>query len=94
MCVSPDEPSRPKKIDPKFDETREYLIANLAYAQSLGKLGYVNGVGSATYDRPRGHLTGDPYSTDGRRVVMCIADQSTNFDETKMLKLSSSAQEA
>lgn len=76
------------KIDPDVDETREFLVEDLAYAQSLSKFGYVGGVGAAPYDQPRGNLTGDPYFTDGKRVIMWMADQSTNISEIEALDLS------
>ena len=58
------------KIDPDVDETREYLLEDLAYSQSLKAFGYVPGVGEAPFDEPRGNLTGDPYFTDGLRIVL------------------------
>ncbi|MGB5278349.1 MAG: LssY C-terminal domain-containing protein, partial [Gammaproteobacteria bacterium] len=73
------------KIDPDVDETREYLVENLAYSQALAKLGYVDGVGEATIDAPRANLTGDPYITDGKRVVLWISSQPKNFGEIEDL---------
>jgi hypothetical protein len=67
------------------DETREYLVENLAYSQALAKLGYVEGVGAAALDAPRGNLTGDPYFTDGKRVVLWITSQPKSFDDIQDL---------
>jgi hypothetical protein len=75
------------KIDPDVDETREFLIENLAYAQDLAKFGYVEGVGAAPMDAPRGNLTGDPYFTDGRRVVLWIADEPTDTAEVELVDM-------
>jgi hypothetical protein len=61
------------KIDPNVDETREYLLENLAYSQALEKFAYVQGVGEAPFDQPRGNLTGDPYFTDGYRIVLWVS---------------------
>ena len=69
------------KIDPDVDETREFLLENLAYAQSLAKIGYVGGVGAAAIDHPRGNLTGDPYFTDGYRVVLWVSSQPVDIAE-------------
>ena len=69
------------KIDPDVDETREFLVEDLAFTQSLKAFGYVGGVGNADYDSPRGNLTGDPYFTDGRRVVMWISGEPLGLDE-------------
>jgi len=65
------------KIDPNVDETREYLLENLAYAQSLKAFGYVGGVGEVPMERPRGNLTGDPWFTDGYRLVLWVSSRPT-----------------
>ena len=70
-----------------MDETREFLLEDLAYSQALTKIGYVGGVGAASYDQPRGNLTGDPYFTDGQRAVMWIASQPTAIDEIRTVQL-------
>ena len=73
------------KIDPNVDETREYLIEDLAYAQSLAKIGFVRGVGAASYDEPRGNLTGDPYFTDGLRAVLFLSAEPTAISDIEIL---------
>jgi hypothetical protein len=75
------------KIDPNVDETREFLIENLAYAQGLGALGYVGGVGEAPFEAPRENLTGDPYFTDGRRAVMWVAEEPVSIDDIELIDL-------
>jgi hypothetical protein len=65
------------KIDPNVDETREYLLENLAYAQSLKAFGYVGGVGEVPMEQPRGNLTGDPWFTDGYRLVLWVTSKPT-----------------
>jgi hypothetical protein len=76
------------KIDPDVDETREFLLEDLAYSQSLEKFGYVGGVGPAPYDKPRGNLTGDPYFTDGQRLVMWIAEEQRSISDIEVMDLS------
>ncbi|MGD8580203.1 MAG: LssY C-terminal domain-containing protein [Lysobacterales bacterium] len=63
------------KIDPDVDETREYLLEDLAYAQSLRAFGYAGGVGEVASDEPRGNLTGDPWYTDGYRLVLWVSSK-------------------
>lgn len=75
------------KIDPNVDETREFLLEDFAYAESLEKFGYVGGVGAAPYNKPRGNLTGDPYFTDGRRIVLWISEQPVSINEIEALDL-------
>ena len=77
------------KIDPNVDETREYLLEDLAYAQSLQQFGYVKGVGLATFAEPRGNLTGDPYFTDGLRAVMFVSSEPVDISEIEVLDLGS-----
>ena len=69
------------KIDPDVDETREFLVENFAYNQVLGKFAYVGGVGETPMDQPRGNLTGDPWFTDGMRVVLWISSDLTALDD-------------
>jgi hypothetical protein len=69
------------KIDPDVDEAREFLVENLAYNQVLAKFTYVGGVGETPIDAPRGNLTGDPWFTDGRRVVLWIPSQLTDLND-------------
>ena len=74
------------KIDPDVDETREYLVEDLAYAQSLQAFGYVPGVEAADFDNPRGNLTGDPYFTDGQRVVLFLSSEPVDIAELEIIK--------
>jgi hypothetical protein len=69
------------KIDPDVDETREFLLENLAYSQVLEKFAYVGGVGAAPIEQPRANLTGDPYFTDGLRVVLWISEEPTDLED-------------
>jgi hypothetical protein len=71
------------KIDPDVDETREFLLENFAYSQVLEKFAYVGGVGAAPIDEPRANLTGDPYFTDGQRLVLWIADEPTDLEDLR-----------
>lgn len=73
------------KIDPNVDETRDYLLENLAYAQSLKKMGYVGGVGEVPIDHPRGNLTGDPWFTDGNRLVLWLSSEPVPISGLKFL---------
>jgi hypothetical protein len=72
------------KIDPDVDETREFLLENLAYSQAVRKIAYVKGVGEAPIDKPRGNLTGDPYFTDGYRLVMWVTSQPVDLADIKI----------
>jgi hypothetical protein len=73
------------KIDPDVDETREYLLENLAYAQSLKAFGYVGGVGRVTRDQPKGNLTGDPWFSDGYRLVLWLSSEPVAISDLEVL---------
>jgi LssY C-terminus len=60
------------KIDPDVDDARYYLVQDLARSGGLVKIGWVAGVGQADMATPRFNYTGDPYYTDGIRVVMMM----------------------
>ena len=72
------------KIDPDVDETREFLLENLVYSQALEKFAYLGGVGAAPIDQPRGNLTGDPYFTDGYRLVLWVSSRPVDFADLKV----------
>jgi hypothetical protein len=76
------------KIDPDVDETREFLLENLAYSQVLSKFAYVGGVGPASREEPRSNLTGDPYYTDGLRVVLWISAELKDLQEIQYVQWS------
>jgi hypothetical protein len=61
------------RIDPDVDESRDYVIEDLAAAGRVRAAGYVGGVGECLPTAPRRNLTGDPYFTDGRRAVIVLA---------------------
>ena len=73
------------EIDPDVDETREYLLENLAYSQALAAFAYVGGVGAAPIDAPRKNLTDSPYFTDGRRIVLWVTKEPTSIDDINVL---------
>jgi hypothetical protein len=80
------------KIDANVDETREFLLEDMFYSQALSKIGYVEGVGKAPYDEPRRNLTGDPYFTDGLRVVMWVSNSAKSLSELEILDLGAKPQ--
>jgi hypothetical protein len=71
------------KIDPDVDETREFLLEDLVYSQALQKFAYVEGVGEAPIAEPRGNLTGDPYFTDGYRLVLWVTSSPVDLSDVQ-----------
>ncbi len=73
------------KIDPDIDSERWYLIQDLIATQGIARIGFVGGVGAATFHEPRKNLTGDPYYTDGLRVVMFLTDETVSLKQLRFL---------
>ena len=73
------------KIDPDIDEARDAVIEDLIYSQMLAEVGFVKGVGRARASNPRANLTGDPYFTDGHRVVLVLDEGPVALDKVKSL---------
>ena len=79
-----------RTAQPEGVATRRSLASGMPARSGYGRerSGSVGGVGSTTYDMPRGNLTGDPYFTDGQRIVMWISGEPTAIDEIEVLDLS------
>jgi hypothetical protein len=60
-------------IDPVVDESREYLFHSLLQSEAVGQFAFVRGVVEAPIGAPRHNLTGDPYFTDGMRLVVWLS---------------------
>lgn len=73
------------KIDPDVDETREFLLEDLAYSNGLEKAAFVKGVGPASIEKPRSNLTGDPYFTDGFRAALWLSSRMVSIPDIKFL---------
>lgn len=72
-------------IDPDVDDARSFLVQDLAAVQALEALGFVQGVGESTPENPRTILLGDPYFTDGFRVVMLLSEEPIALDEIRIV---------
>ncbi|UCD78103.1 MAG: LssY C-terminal domain-containing protein [Desulfobacterales bacterium] len=73
------------KIDPDIDEARHALVEDLIFSQTVAKVGWVKGVGPARPSKPRTNLTGDPYFTDGNRVVLILDQGPIALNEIETL---------
>ena len=60
------------RIDPDVDESRDYVLEDLMDAERVIAAGYLDASDPCTADTARHNLTGDPYYTDGKRVVILI----------------------
>ncbi len=73
------------KVDPDVDEAREYLLQDMLMSNGISKWGLARGVGEASTDKPRENLTGDPYFTDGKRLVLFISSTPKSIPEVDIL---------
>jgi len=74
------------KIDPDVDEARNYLTQEMLTSGSVERVGWVEGTVKSTREKPQQNLTGDPYYTDGLRVVLFlsktnVAPSAVHFDD-------------
>ena len=72
-------------VHPEVDEARWYLIQDLATSQRVSQISLAKGVGFSTKDKPDYNLLGDPYYTDGLRLVVVFTDDPTAFDDINFL---------
>jgi len=79
------------KIDPDVDETRSFMLMDLVSAGAVERFGYERGVGAAPVENPRENLTGDPYVTDGLRLVLFISDDPVPVERVDRLEWEISA---
>jgi len=73
------------KIDPDVDEARHSVAEDLFFSNTISKVGFVKGVGHATPSKPRENLTGDPYFTDGLRLVIFLEPGPTSQEQIRFL---------
>jgi hypothetical protein len=71
------------KIDPDVDAARSYLMQDMFYSQSLRRFAFAKGVGAATQGSPRVNFTGDPYWTDGLRLVMWLSNEPVSYQKVE-----------
>ena len=78
-------------IDPEVDTTREYLMHSLIAHGFVDRFGFVKGSAQAPRTQPRYNLTGDPYHSDGMRLVVMLATQPVVPDAIRNLMWEQSA---
>ena len=71
------------KVDPEVDDARFYLIQDMLYSQSLRGYAFATGVGEATVESPHLNFTGDPYWTDGLRLVMWLSANPVSYHQVE-----------
>ncbi|GJL73761.1 MAG: hypothetical protein NMNS01_29600 [Nitrosomonas sp.] len=72
-------------IDPEIDLTREYLFHSLLAEGFVKRFGFVTGAFAATRSDPAYNLTGDPYFSDGLRLVVILSADPIQYNEVNNL---------
>ncbi|MGC1682401.1 MAG: LssY C-terminal domain-containing protein, partial [Pseudolabrys sp.] len=73
------------RISPEVDQDRFYLLQDLIMSGAVSRLGFVRGVGTSSMPHPQVNLTGDPYLTDGLRLVVFLNEPRQAFDQIEVL---------
>jgi hypothetical protein len=90
--VTPDSPTLTTHIiDPEVDLTREYLLHSLLDAGLVAGFGFVSGSRAASRDEPAVNLTGDPYFSDGLRLVIALSPHPRPYHEVRSMRWERSA---
>ncbi len=72
-------------ISPDVDQDRFYLMQDLILSGAVTRFGFVRGVGASYMPDPRANLTGEPYLTDGLRLVLFLHEPRHSFDQIDFL---------
>jgi hypothetical protein len=72
-------------IDPMVDEARQFVLESLLARLRIRQFGFVRAAPAAPRDAPRTNLTGDPYITDGLRLVVFLASRPVRTEDVSNL---------
>jgi hypothetical protein len=72
-------------ISPDVDQDRFYLMQDLMLSGAVSRFGFVRGVGASSMPDPRVNLTGEPYLTDGLRLVLFLKEPQRALDQIEFL---------
>jgi LssY C-terminus len=72
-------------ISPDVDQDRFYLMQDLILSGAVSRFGFVRGVGISSMPDPRANLTGEPYLTDGLRLVLFLNEPPRALDQIDFL---------
>jgi hypothetical protein len=72
-------------IDPMVDESRQFMLESLLLHMRVKDFGFTRAADPAPPSRPRHNLTGDPYFTDGLRLVVFLASDPVAPEKVRNL---------
>lgn len=68
------------KIDPNLDDARDYLLADLMQISKVKKFGFIKNQALEKSTHSRKNLTGDPYQTDNKLLVLELSTQDVTVN--------------
>ena len=71
-------------IDPAVDEARFFVLQDLLKSNAVERLAVVKAMRPVPEESPRVNAEGDPYFTDGLRIVLFIGDQVRPMSEIEV----------
>jgi len=74
------------RISPEVDQDRYYIQQDLVMTGDVSRFGFVRGAEASTVTDPRTNLTGDPYLTDGLRLVVFFDARERPINDIKFLE--------
>ena len=66
-------------------EVDKRQVQDLIVSGAVSRFGFVRGVGVSSMPDPRVNLTGEPYLTDGLRLVLFLNEPRRSFDQIDFL---------
>lgn len=72
-------------IDPMVDESRQFVLESLLYRFRISDFGFTRASPPVPRDHPRKNLTGDPYFTDGLRLVVILSGNPVSPERVRNL---------
>jgi hypothetical protein len=72
-------------IDPMVDEARQFLLESVLLRFRVEYFGFVRASEPAYREYPRTNLSGDPYITDGMRLIVFIAAEPVKPEDVRNL---------
>jgi hypothetical protein len=73
------------RISEAVDQDRFYLLQDLIMSGYVSRFGFVSGVGASSMPDTRVNLGGDPYLTDGLRLVLFLGTRRRVLDAIDLL---------
>jgi hypothetical protein len=84
--ITPKSPSLTTHIiDPEVDLTREYLLHSLLAEGFVDRFGFVTGSRQAPSAQPAENLMGDPYFSDGMRLLVILSPHPIPYSGVRSL---------